>query len=281
MNKNRRKWLVILIVIIIVLALGLGLGFGLGLKNTDTHDYFNENFNSNTIINGPDMPIPKIIHQTWKTTELPENFQKWSETIKDLHRPENGWQYKLWTDKDNRNFIKNYYPWFLPIYDNYDVNIKRVDAVRYFYLYHFGGVYMDLDFASLKKLDPILTSGLAIFGYQFKNIKKEGSIANAFMAAPPRHKLFKKLIEGLKDTQNKPVLEATGPNYLTSKIRSYVQKNTSGFAAFPLNIKVYPMPIIYTREWDDPKGGCEIDECKILYPEAFTTTFWTGTWLKK
>ena len=38
------------------------------------------------------------------------------------------------------------------IYDNYDVNIKRVDAVRYFYLYHFGGLYVDLDFECIKNI---------------------------------------------------------------------------------------------------------------------------------
>ena len=47
------------------------------------------------------------------------------------------WEYKLWTDEDNRNLIKDHYPWFLKTYDEYDVNIKRVDAVRYFYLYHY------------------------------------------------------------------------------------------------------------------------------------------------
>ena len=37
------------------------------------------------------------------------------------------------------------YSSFLPVYESYPYNIQRVDAARYFILYHFGGVYLDLD----------------------------------------------------------------------------------------------------------------------------------------
>ena len=40
------------------------------------------------------------------------------------------WEYKLWTDKDNRRLIKNHYAWFLDTYDSYRENIQRVDAAR-------------------------------------------------------------------------------------------------------------------------------------------------------
>ena len=125
MNKNK-IYIVICILIMIILS----------IQNNNTKENFNKY-----------DKIPKIIHQTWKSRDLPDNFKKWSKIIKDLH-PD--WEYKLWTDEDNRNFIKNHYSWFLKTYDNYDVHIKRVDAVRYFYLYHYGGVYIDLDFICLK-----------------------------------------------------------------------------------------------------------------------------------
>ena len=164
------------------------------------------------------MSIPKIIHQSWKTEYLPENFRRWSNAIKDMHPT---WEWKMWTDKDNRDFIKDNYNWFLPVYDGYDVHIKRVDAVRYFYLYHFGGVYIDMDFMTLKPLELLLSDNKPIFGYHCRDWNDRGSVANAIMISPPKHPLFGKLIEGLKETKNRFVLEATGPNYLTEMLRKY------------------------------------------------------------
>ena len=48
--------------------------------------------------------------------------------------------------------------WARGSYDGYDIHIKRVDAVRYFYLYHYGGVYLDLDQLCLRELEktPLL-----------------------------------------------------------------------------------------------------------------------------
>ena len=53
-------------------------------------------------------------------------------------------------------FLEAYYPWFLPVYRSYEIPVNRNDAVRYFYLYHFGGVYLDFDVGCLKSLEPLL-----------------------------------------------------------------------------------------------------------------------------
>jgi mannosyltransferase OCH1-like enzyme len=42
-------------------------------------------------------------------------------------------------------FIKERYPWFLPIFDSYPYNIQRADVIRYFALAYYGGTYLDLD----------------------------------------------------------------------------------------------------------------------------------------
>lgn len=52
---------------------------------------------------------------------------------------------QLWTDADAREFIEKEYPWFLETFDGYPFNIQRADSIRYFVLYHFGGIYIDLD----------------------------------------------------------------------------------------------------------------------------------------
>lgn len=87
--------------------------------------------------------IPRIIHQTWKTREIPEHWQESQDEWKKMGKY--GFQYILWTDEDNRALIKTDYPWFLKKFDDYPYPIQRADAVRYFILHKYGGVYSDLD----------------------------------------------------------------------------------------------------------------------------------------
>ena len=49
------------------------------------------------------------------------------------------WAFHIWTDAANRDFVRTFFPEHLRMYDGYNVNIKRVDAIRYFLLYQFGG----------------------------------------------------------------------------------------------------------------------------------------------
>lgn len=97
-------------------------------------------------------PFPKIIFQTWKTHSLPKQFAYWSETWKKY----NPYNYVLWDDKENREFVATNFNWFLPTYDGYDAGIKRADAIRYMFLYKYGGIYADLDFECLKPFDDLL-----------------------------------------------------------------------------------------------------------------------------
>jgi mannosyltransferase OCH1-like enzyme len=54
-------------------------------------------------------------------------------------------QPQLWTDKSAREFIASEYPWFLETFDGYQFPIQRADAIRYFVLAYYGGIYIDLD----------------------------------------------------------------------------------------------------------------------------------------
>ena len=60
--------------------------------------------------------IPKIIHQSWKTSDVPEVYHAWVSTWLQNHPT---WVYKLWTDDENRELIARHYPWFLRDYDNF------------------------------------------------------------------------------------------------------------------------------------------------------------------
>lgn len=83
------------------------------------------------------------------------------------------WQKYSWTDNDLGTFIKEEYDWFLPTFDSYPEPIMRVDAARYFLLYHYGGVYADLGFETLKPLDALLVGKDLVVGQEPAAHKKQ------------------------------------------------------------------------------------------------------------
>ena len=153
--------------------------------------------------------IPKIIHQQWKDQNIPHKFLKWrTKWIQNF--PESEYQYILWDDESGRALIQNHYPWFLPIYDNYEHNINRVDATRYFILYHYGGIYADLDYEPLINFYKYLPRSMVgiIESPYFWNEKTQ----NALMSSPKGDLYWIDVFEKLIQNKHKSnILEITGP----------------------------------------------------------------------
>lgn len=80
--------------------------------------------------------VPKLLHQTWKSTKLPSKFEKWSNACREKH-PD--WEWVLWTDEDNLKLVRKYFPWLEDTYLALPGNIYRADLVRNMYMYIFGG----------------------------------------------------------------------------------------------------------------------------------------------
>ena len=97
--------------------------------------------------------IPRIIHQTWKGRRVDARFaghiRSWVDT-----NP--GWKHWFWTDRDNRNLVATRFPSYLKLWDALPQNIMRADLMRYFILWEFGGVYVDLDVEALLPLDRLV-----------------------------------------------------------------------------------------------------------------------------
>ena len=80
--------------------------------------------------------VPKLFHQSWVDDDLPKKFQEWSQTCREKH-PD--WKYVLWTNKDNRDLVMKYAPWFLDKYNALGSDIMRADSARNIYMHVFGG----------------------------------------------------------------------------------------------------------------------------------------------
>lgn len=262
-----------------------------------------------------DDTFPKLIFQTWKNKySVPDNYARWSTTLKQMNPT---FSYLLWDDRDNRCFIAKYYPWFLPIYDCYPREIYRVDAVRYFFLYQFGGLYVDMDTECLRPLTKLFGSGDVWLGRMGNNADFPHSIPNAIMASRPLqefwllviHLLIQK-VETMSDTVD---MAYHGPESLTGPVllkhafdiyRSADRTTVSGMisaiaAHLPAGLQPChePSQVIilepsqwYPIDWTnvlDYHLASEIVDFNVtlgarttrwLFPESYLVTYWTHSW---
>lgn len=101
------------------------------------------------------------------------------------------YEIRIWNETEAHSFIETEYPWFLPTYTAYAHPIQRVDALKYFILYHFGGVYMDLDVACRRPLDPLLQ-----YPAWFPEASPLG-VNNDLMASMPGHPVLLEMTSAL------------------------------------------------------------------------------------
>jgi inositol phosphorylceramide mannosyltransferase catalytic subunit len=226
--------------------------------------------------------IPRVIHQTWRGADLPAPFARLAETWR-RHHPQ--WQWRLWTDTDNRAFVGAHFPAMLGLYDSYPHPIQRVDIVRYLILYVHGGLFIDLDFEALRPLDPHLTSDCVFGAEPAENCAVHGMdeiISNAFMAVRPGHPLLQTVITTLPEAshtarargldRNRAILETTGPFHLTRCLRAYV-------GADPATI--LPSDALYPLGISDIEAlrrtGCS-DALRAKLDRACAVHYHAGTW---
>ncbi|MEO1085983.1 MAG: glycosyltransferase [Acidobacteriota bacterium] len=162
------------------------------------------------------MPIERILHQSWKAAEIPKRFRPWVASVRRLHP---GFEYRLWTDADNEGLIAERYPWFLETYRAYRHPVERADAARYFVVYTYGGVYLDLDMECLRPLDPLLDGESAVLALEAGPRIEQQVISNALLAAPREHPFFDRVIHALerrprRDVTFRDIFDNTGPNFL-------------------------------------------------------------------
>jgi mannosyltransferase OCH1-like enzyme len=228
------------------------------------------------------MMIPKIIHQTWKTQDIPQKFSGFVKTWKKYH-PD--WEYKLWSDKDNRAFIKTHYPSFLNLYDGYTSNIKKADAIRYFILHQYGGIYADCDFECLKPFDPLIAENKGCFlGYEpelhsTRLYKKNNLACNAIMASVPGHRLWEHIFSILEENKSiEDVMDATGPRMLQSGLESYPYSDVTVFQSkvfYPL-VDITNLNLALSE--DESSYYSNMLKKKIFPDESYAVHHWAGTW---
>jgi len=169
--------------------------------------------------------IPKIIHQTWKTIVVPE---EWKDAVESCKTMNNDYKYILWTDETMEQFVQKEYPDFLNVYKSYKHNIQRCDAFRYLVLYKYGGIYLDMDIVCKKKLNSLLK-----YDFVLSKSSNINSFTNSFFMIVPKHPFLKFCIDNLPNYidsysyfgNHLHIMNSTGPLYLTNMLNKYGIQN--------------------------------------------------------
>lgn len=189
--------------------------------------------------NSTDALIPRIIHQTYKNETIPAGWNQTHRSCVDLHKDD--YQYILWTDEMARDFISRHYSWFLDTFDSYPYPIMRADVIRYFILWHYGGIYIDLDNGCTDRLDPLLN-----FPAWLRKTIPTG-VSNDIMGSRPGHPFFKKVIDNLEKYNRNwyvsyiTIMFSTGPLFVSVMWKQYRRQGHLS-AADAIRVLVPPKP---------------------------------------
>ncbi len=173
------------------------------------------------------MAIPKIIHQTYKTNEMPRQLEEYRRKLIELHP---GWDYRFYGDHECRDIVEQYFPSFLPIYEGSSAPVQKADIFRIIVVNALGGFYLDIDVECIKSLDE-LCEFHCVFAEEL-TIKEEEAkqlghrdclrVANYMFGSEPAHPFLLHILRKIAEesqyeiTSEHDLLESTGPGLVTT-----------------------------------------------------------------
>lgn len=208
-----------------------------------------ENYNPNTL---EMRPIPPLIMQVIVGTKTPNNGR----AIENLHKlvPSNsvewikmhpGFEYRLIEDDAMDLFVEKNYPKIhRDVYKRISKPILAADLARYLLLYHYGGIYTDLDTTPRKhfsqwsagervnvivSIEGDMVDDARPFSIYFE---RDLQICQWTLVSSPRHPLFRRVIntvaKGLKDAIDSgstafDVLNLTGPGKFSDIVLEFLR----------------------------------------------------------
>lgn len=233
---------------------------------------YNRNIKLLGSLNSTKTPrIPKIIHQIWLGGNLPSQYHALCETWQKNH-PD--WLYKLWTDADIESFGMVNKKLF-NMSKNYGY---QSDLLRYEILYRFGGVYVDIDFESIRALDELHDA------YSLYSCLIPGGayLANGVIGVEPKHPVMEQCILQARsprsDRDYEDIMTASGPylfsrclfNFAILQDQSIMILPSSFFFPFPSNMRYQLRASSITRE----------KARSFAKPETYAVHYWANSWQK-
>jgi mannosyltransferase OCH1-like enzyme len=180
----------------------------------------------------------RIIHQIWFGTIPNKRVAK--KAYEKLKRYRDSWKIKNpswchveWNKDYCYDLIKYIYPEHTELYKQYKYQIQRCDAIRYFILHRYGGLYADMDYFCNRPFDEVLENYQNdIYFVQSPNStigQDNDHISNSLMYSKPNNPFWKKIFIELEQNKTCPyfytkhmhVMFTTGPAFLNRIYSKY------------------------------------------------------------
>lgn len=229
--------------------------------------------------------IPKIVHQIWLGSSVPEKYTAWMRSWSELA----GWEYKLWTEEDVK-LLKLYNQ---ELYDHATNYGEKSDVLRLELLLHYGGIYADIDFECINGdiFDELHRSYDFYAGLEpidHGTVSGTYKICNAIIGACPHHPIVKNLIIGMRSNWQscwyQSAVQKSGPDYYSKIILDYEKGDLSSPETREKNMKyrnIYlPCTFFYPFSETDIRTAKNSEDLKErISPETAAIHYWSGSWL--
>lgn len=174
-----------------------------------------------------------------------------------------------WNNSMCNLLIKRRYPWFWKTYQNLPYTIQRIDVIRYFILYTYGGLYVDTDLECFRNVFDFIQYPNKVYIVETANPTGLVSFSNLLMYSPKEHPFWLRIFEHLltekalfsKVSRHLEIMYTTGPGFLSNMYELYHTR---------YSIKIFPSRLF------NPVGIIKKDS--VTSPQVYTIHHGTGLW---
>ena len=228
--------------------------------------------------------IPKIVHQIWLGSPVPEKYFAWMRSWAEW----NGWEYCLWTEEE----VKTLLLYNQDLYNQSTNYGEKSDLLRLELLLHFGGVYADVDFECVNRdvFDELHRSFDFYIGFEpidHGTINGTYKICNAIIGACPHHPIIKNLIIAMRSNwqacNNQTAVQKSGPDYFSRTLLDYEKDlliSPERKSNNPNYRNIYlPCTFLYPFSEPEVRGARTSQELiDQKSPETAAIHYWSGSW---
>ena len=131
-----------------------------------------------------------------------------------------GWSSIVWHNHAIESFLADFYPLVYEVYRACKWDIVKADIIRLCAVYHYGGLYTDLDVEWYRNIEGLLKQDPK--PSVFFREAATGGVTNSIFYSDPRQPCFAELLEKIQQAptidSTLDVLKCTGPIALTNVV---------------------------------------------------------------
>ena len=176
-----------------------------------------------THVNG----FPKIMHHIFEKLDGKPRKKEWEDAHKSCMSMSSDFKHMMWNTSTIRQFLLKEYSWFVPTFDSYKYPVQRFDVARYFLLYHYGGVYIDMDIYCREQLSAVISSFPQNSRVILRATHPANDVATSLLFGHTKNTFFyfvTQRLQGAKHDSFLPyisIMFSTGPRFLSNSYYDY------------------------------------------------------------